>query len=502
RFPSTPRALRKLTTAELVARATARLRFEGGSVVAMVPVPGLPGRRALGRPFCDDPGKACLAVATRRDSGSRGETTLFDLETLVAVPLAFPGPVRSLSTSDQVAPADESLAELRAKTPAPGSLLFGVLDEEACGSPACGGVAAVDTRGEAGPVGFEVVQSEGFASQPVRWSDGLVSGFTVAAGARVAVLDGGSYEVTPVPLLGSFTASNGELVFFDALEQRLFEQPGATASLGAVRYAPAALPDGGLPGYLSGPAIVGEAARVGEALVATSRATVVDGAFRSQDVEITWRGALTPAGGLPATSATRVALPGALARWVAVGDEVSFDGCDAVGSVSSVTGAQAIVRGAEACGAVRRASLRAAGERPFVVAATLDGLLGRARSGETFRYVGAPAVRLPGVDPTQPLLVVPFGSDTDTSPPLAGARWTLPIDAALSPLVSRVDINAFGATLTSCSATVTLPGALAYDVTRQRLFSVYPSGNVVVEFDPARTVRGPIGPNNGVFCYR
>ncbi|MDX2011960.1 MAG: hypothetical protein SFW67_17340 [Myxococcaceae bacterium] len=500
RHPSTPAALRRISTNELVSRLAARLRVPGASVVALQAIPGLPGRQANGRPFCADPAKACLVVATRRESGASGDTVMFDLETLESVRLQFPGPVRALATSDQVTPADEALRPLRAQTPPPGALIYGVLDEEACGSSRCGGLSAVDTRGTAAAGGFEVVRSEGFPTQPVRWNDGLVVGFSIVAGGRVAANDAGVLDVAQLPLLGAITTSNGELVFFDALEQRLLEQPGPPSTLGPVRFTAELAPDAGA--YVAGPAVVGDATRVGDAFVATSQASIVDGALRSQELSIRWRGPLTPEGGLVASSSTRLELPRAVAQKLSVGDEVSFAGCPMSARVSAVSDAVVGVQGAESCAAPGRVSIRAGASRPFVISGSVDGLLGRSGAGETFQLFATPAVRLAGVDPSQPLLVIPFGRDTDTTPPPATALWTMAIDSGLAPLVSQVDVNSFGTGLSACTGNVTLPGAVVYDVVRHRLFAAYPSANLVTEFDPTRTVRGLIGPNNGVFCYR
>jgi hypothetical protein len=499
RHPSTPSELRKISTRALVSRLTAKVRVADESVVALQAVPGLAGRASGGRPFCADPAQVCLAVATRRDSGAAGSTLLFDLETLESVPLLFPGPVRGLTTSDM---ADPSLGELRARTPPPGAFVFGVLDEEACGSPRCGGISAVDTRGAASPRGFEVVRSEGVATQPVRWNDGLVLGVTIAAGGRVASIDAGTLDQATLPLLGTFTTSNGEIVFFDALEQRLLEQPGATSTLGPVRYAPGTRPDGTLGPYLAGPVLAEPPTRTGDTLGGFPAAAITDGALRSQELSITWRGSITPAGGLPVASATRFELPQRLAVGVVVGDSVSFSGCSGAGTVSAIADGVASVRGMEACAAPGRATIRPGTSQPFLISGSFDGVLGRAAAGETFRYRAAPAVRLPGFEPTAPLLVIPFGTDTDSAPPPVDSRWTIIVESGLTPLVSTIDVGLFGQGLNQCPITATLPGAVVYDVVRHRLFSAYPSANVVVEFDPTRTTRGPIGPNNGVFCYR
>lgn len=487
-LPGSAAGLRGKRTAELVASLTARLLVRDASIVTMLAVPGLPGRTAGGRPFCADPSRACLALSTRRLGGTEGTSALVDLQTLESVPLGFPGPVRQLLTSDARLPgtgADEGDA-----APPPGAVLFGVLDEEACGSFRCGGIAAVDTRRAAGAQGYEVLRAGGVATQSVRWNDGLVRAVAFVAGGRVRspAVEGG---LAGLPVLGIATMSNGDLLFFDALKMSLVDQDPTAASLGPGRFS-------GGDAWLEGPAISG-----GTGAEATLRATVKDGAFRSQELRVTWEGLLSPPQGVavgPGVTAT-VPLPASLASRVLVGDSVAFSGSGCASStVTAVSDTSVQVAPAPGC-AASAAVVRAGAAAPYVVTGSLDGYLGRAALGATFQSTAPPFLRVPGVDPAAPGLVIPFGRGADTQPPATGVSWTFELNGALTPLVSVVDPGLFQAN-TTCPTQLQLPGALAIEPVRGRVFAAYPSANVVVEFDAARVGPGGVGPNEGLSCHR
>ena len=91
-------------------------------------VDSLPGEVIAALLVLDD---HTLAVATRKDRGAAGRTFLFDTQSLVSTALDFGGPVRALFTHPG-ATAGTRVYGARHR-------IFGVLDEEACGSPACGG---------------------------------------------------------------------------------------------------------------------------------------------------------------------------------------------------------------------------------------------------------------------------------------------------------------------------------------------------------------------------
>lgn len=487
-MPGAASELRKKTTAALVSSLTPRLQIRGASIAAMRAMPGLAGRTLAGRPFCADPSKPCLAVSTRGAAGAEGSTSLVDLTTLETAPLQFPGPVRVLSTSDgrlEGTGADEG-----AMAPPPGAIVYGVLDEEACGSFRCGGVAAVDTRGAAGVDGFGALQTDGTPTQPLRWNDGLVRGLSFVAGGRVRLATATDGGLGAFPVLGLMTMSNGDILFFDALTMSLLDQDTTAASLGAGRFS------GSTTAWLEGPTISGGTAESAQLL-----ATVKDGAFRAQTITATWQGELTPTPGLtmPAGVSTSFSAPSIAGR-LAVGDLITFSGqgCTTA-SITAVTGATVQFAPATSCAATN-AVIRAGPSAPYVISGSVDGFLGRASSGSEFRSTSPPFVRIPGVDVSAPGLVIPFGTAADTQPPATGVSWSFDVVSGLAPLVSVIDPGLF--TVGTCPAQLQLPGAAVFEPVQGRVFIAYPSANVVSEFDPLKVIRGGIGPNEGVSCYR
>lgn len=469
-LPASAGGLRARTTASLVSAFTTRLTIAGESVSAMLAVPGLAGRVANGRPFCADPAKACLVISTRRLAGAEGTTSLIDPSTLESVPLAFQGPVRGLATSDRAVEGTDGTA--------PGAVIFGVLDEEACGSPRCGGVAAIDARqttsaGDFGPLLVGTLQP-----RPIRWNDGLVRGLSIVGGGRVrSVTD--ETGIATLGLLGVLTMSNGEIVFFDGLKLSLLDQDPTASALGRGTYS------GDATTWLEGPKIVS-----GTGSDAELAATIVDGRLRSQRLTVAWKGALTPLSGLPLpTDVSTSFVAQGLAPQLAVGDTLTFlggAGCaDAVitGLAAGAVQFSPSVAGCRPTAVVPRAGPSA----PYVISGAVDGLLGRARSGSTFSLGG---------------LVIPFGTAADTQPPATGVSWSFDVVAGLAPMVSAIDTGLFTVTTPCPTSPLQLPGAVVYEPVRQRVFLSYPSANLVAEFDPLRLSRGGIGPNEGVACHR
>lgn len=461
-LPASARDLRQRSTAQLVSSLTVRLQIQGEAISALLAVPGLENRTAGGRPFCNDPSKACLAIATRRLAGVDGSASLVDPSTLSSVALDFPGPIRGLSMID-------SKVDDRPES-SPGALLFGVLDEEACGSSTCGGLAAVDTR-TAASSRFPAVDQ-----QPIRGGAGLVRSVSIVAGAQVRNLsvDGG---IDAAPVVGLISRSNGELSFFDPLTLKSIDLDPAQSSLGEGTWSVDPT------GWLEGPRVSS-----GRQLTATIR----DGALRSQTISVTWQGEVGAVALSGDVSSSFVA--GTLARHLTSGDALTFTGgagCPAA-TITGIVGDVVQFTPSIGCGATG-VQVRAGGSRPYVIRGALDGLLGRAASGTTFQAAG---------------LVIPFGTAADTQPPAAGASWTFDVLSGTTPLTSVIDPNLFSTstTTTTCPLNVVgalqLPGGVVFEPLRGRVLVAFPSTNVVAEFDPLRVGAGPIGPNEGVICYR
>ena len=233
-------------------------------VTALLVVAPLSSRTLDGAPFCST--KACLALSTRQDSGSGGQTMLLDPETGISARLAFKGPVRELTNSTNAA------------------RIYGVLDEQACGGPACGGVAAVDLTTATSAAGFPAaLDALGQPMVPLR-SDGLITGLTVAAGGTVrqaietGITDGGtlSYVLQQYQELGAFSSSNGLITYFSGFGGSIIDFDGRRTVVGSATVRlPGLLPDGG-------EALFGDD---GGILGSNTAATVVVGGDLSQ----TWR---------------------------------------------------------------------------------------------------------------------------------------------------------------------------------------------------------------------
>ncbi|MBL8921557.1 MAG: hypothetical protein JNJ54_22040 [Myxococcaceae bacterium] len=469
-LPASARGLRARTTASLVGALSTRLRVSGASISAMLAVPGLEGRAVNGRPFCANPAKPCLLMATRRLAGAEGTTSLIDPETLEAVPLLFPGPVRSLAISDRAVEGVDGTS--------PGAVVFGVLDEEACGGSRCGGIAAIDTRrSRPGAPAFGPLQVGGLEPRPLRWSDGLVRGVSIVGGGRVknVTVEGG---IATPGLLGVLTMSNGEIVFFDGLALSLIDQDPAASVIGRGFYS------GDPTTWLEGPKIVSGGAKDAELA-----ATLVDGRLRSQTITVTWQGDLTSGVGVPLSGDVgRSFTAPLLAPFTLPGDALVFIGgssCPAA-VVTAVAGDSIQFAPATACGATS-VVIRAGAMAPYVVRGSVDGLLGRASSGQSLSAGG---------------LVIPFGIAADTQPPATGVSWSFEVEGALAPMVSRIDTTLFTVANQCPTTPLQLPGAVVYEPVRHRVFLAYPSSNLVAEFDPVRANRGGMGPNEGVVCHR
>jgi hypothetical protein len=505
-MPSTPAALRRLPTVELAARAVSRFQLRDESIVALLAIPGLVGRAANGRPFCADPTEVCLVLSSRRLAGADGTTLMVDLKTLETVPLKFPGPVRQLATSDQT-PAGTPLGDQqRAIQPPPGALVFGLLDEEACGDIRCSGISAVDTRGPASGV-FSVVRSEGVETIPLRWNSGLIVGMSLAPSVRApSLVSGVLSNAEPIPLLGVATTSTGEVFFFDAVRQQMLLQAEVFPYTFSGRFEPGlALPDGGpqTSTYVGGPVLVdgGIPVASGGGFDVNFDVTLRPGGVRSQQVAVVWQGELTPAGGVMAGDVSTLVVDASRATAIQPGDSVTFTQCSSPGRVERVVGGLVFVSGATGCSGTGRAVVAAGAQAPWVVVGSVDGLMGRAAPGGRLEYAAPPALRVPGVNPTGPQMVIPFAPLSDIGPPQRDWLWTFAIESGLAPLVSQVDPSSF-AFSGACPSQLNLPGAVVIDASRERVFAAYPSSNVVVEMDPLRINRGALGPNNGVLCHR
>ncbi len=167
-----------------------------------------------------------LAVATRDPLGKSGKTYLVDTASSQATEMDFGGPVRMLMT--HAATQLDGGGNLAA-----GARVYGLLDESACGSPACGGVVAVD-----GQTGARLNGFLGTPMAPIQFGEVLPVSMSIFA--RVPLNLSGS--VVTVPLLGVVSTSTGDVVFFDAgsLTQFDVDTGGGRVSAAPAMYLPGA----------------------------------------------------------------------------------------------------------------------------------------------------------------------------------------------------------------------------------------------------------------------
>lgn len=509
------------------------LLVDGLPIVALAAVPPRANRTLDGAPFCERRG--CLALALREDGGRAGQTLLLDPESGRTAKLDFGGPVRELVHSESQ------------------PRLFALLDEQACGGPSCGGVLAVDLLTGVSPAGFPRSRdATGTLMAPLR-SDGLITGLALAADVilqqaqETASTDGGTssgieYLKQRYDELGAFGSSNGVITFFSALSSSIIDFDGRRAVVsGAGQRLPGTLEDGGvsftgedggvlgtsLPATVSTSGSLDEPWRTTQVVTADGATWLVelsDGYWESQSFVVIHQGQLPGLVSLPTSAAdgTRLRVAGGFEARAAVGDIVRFEAgngtdgyveCGRTRVTAIGAGTLDVAEAPAACTARVRFSVRADGGKPLVVAADLEGYMGRAGAGETLTY-NRPYVLLPAG------VTAPRTSFTLVIPPtvsrLEGAYVSFTITDHLVPY--RVGVDASNLANGSCfsgSASQTVFGPMAMALVpnsvansaevnfQTALFTTVPSGNGVVELAPFLIPRvGVLTRNDGASCWR
>lgn len=423
-----------------------------------------------------------LVVATRQDRGAKGRTFVFDLQTLATRALDFPGPVRMLATHPSVYAGNRVKGR--------GSRIYGVLAEEACGNPGCGGIVAVDTA-----TGARSLDQGGQPMFTLTVGDALVQGLAIGRSVNLAQPTGPSqWAALPIPLLGVATSSTGTLVFFDAdgLTQLDFDGSGPRATQVRMEYPPTPdKPNGTVETYVAGPIKDDpETPEVNEG------PRFAAGAVVSETVLVIFQSEIPGLINLPTAEADglRFPLPAGAAANAKVGDRVLlFAGEAACGEapVESVDADAVVVADLpQACPGRSRFTVRAGPQAPYVVLGSTSGYMGRTGPNRTFSFARPYYHHPAGFDPSRPAVQFDLG-EGDPNMPRDG-RWVLEVADAWAPYVSTVDSSA------GCSPN--LPGTPVIDVRIHRLFVAYASANGIVEVDPTVAHRGALSRN--VYCYR
>jgi hypothetical protein len=503
---------------------TRLVSVDGAPIVAIAAVAPSAARTLDGAAFCTT--KGCLAYAVRRDGGGAGETRLFDPETRATASLDFGAPVRKLVASEAF------------------DRVYGVLDEQPCGSPACGGVLGVDVLTGVGGEFPRAKTALGQTMEPLR-SSGLITGLSVAAQLSInvttPVVDAGQVTLSRTLLsqeyaeLGVFTSSTGELTYFSGLAGSIIDHDGrrATVTSSTVRL-PGTLSDGGVSlvaedgGVLgtTSTATISTLSNEGETWTTTRISgpggdwvvDLSDGYLESQRIAAVVQGQLPGLTQVPVSGAASTFASNGFETRAEVGDVVIFEtGTDALGyrecgrsTVASVgAGTITMTEVPASCGTPARYTVRATGARSVVLAGDVEGYMGRFASGATATY-------------NRPLVLIPAGVTSartafsltipDVSAQLEGTGVTLQVEGALSPY--RISIDpllgcyagsqyqlVFGAVqLRPIPAPVSNSDSVTF---RTGVFASVPSANSIAEFNPLLTTRvGLQGSSDGINCRR
>jgi hypothetical protein len=515
------------------ATLTPRLVLELGAevVLALQPVPRQASRTALGSPFCD--ANDCLAISTRAGAGGPGRMVLFDPASRRMVRLGFPGTVRDFAMSTLP------------------SRLYALLDEATCGGPQCGGVVTVTLTATDASGGYPLaIDFTGQPMQPLRLEGALATGLTVAENAALRttteVTDGGAgleFQYQTFAQLGAIAASNGEVTYFDALAGVVLDYDARPAEVTAGSYRlPEALADGGVTFFAPDGGARGSALEATVTLIAGERGEpfraftlvnpelpetqapfvfdVSDGFFASQSFFVTHRGHLPGLFELPTSAAdgTSLPVPAGVGERALVGDTVRFEvGSEATGyqecgraDVTTVTAtALEVAAVPSGCEARSRFSVRAAGSKPLVANAELEGYLGRGAAGQTLtwqrRYASFPS----GYVGPRVALNLTLG---DNLPPLEGAFLTIALNGRSEAYRLSVDAQ----TVVNCSSQLPAQFVLGNLVMAEvptaqtgsssplynwTLWGAVPSANGVLELDQRKMRRGLLG-SAEAFCHR
>ncbi|MFZ5469254.1 MAG: hypothetical protein ACOZIN_07410 [Myxococcota bacterium] len=379
-----------------------------------------------------------LVVASRSQGGRAGHTVVLDTLTLATLPLAFPAPVRNLVSDPS------------------GSRVFGTLDPEACGDLSCRGVMGVDATS-----GQVLVDGAGLPMLPVQFGSALLRGLDVASGLNLPGVGDA--------LAGAFTASSGEVVFFDAQALRHIDTDAQPAALVSTQYVAA---DGSALPFVAGP------------VLADPNSFVADGAARDETLSLVFEGALPGLVDVPTSGNDDrfVADPAFLAR-AQMGDyvEVFDDGgrCAEV-MVAAIEPAALVASAVPACANRTRFTVRAAGSQPYVVSGSVSGFMGRAGSDSTFVFQGSYFQRPADFSPSRPQLSLRLGPGDPNI--RRDFRYLVQSEDSFAPLAVSIGNPPCGV--------CTLPNSVVLEPQGDQAFVTYPSGNVVAEIETPGVQRG------------
>ncbi len=462
--------------------------FAGESVVALAVVPPMSARTLDGSAFCAT--TACLVVATRDMQGTQGRTLLIDPVSLKSAVLDFGAPIRALTVAPQATfrlQGDPDDMPSRVAL-APGERIFGTLDEERCGGPACGGIVAVDTRLGTNGVFALARDASGLPMRPISLGSSMVTGLALADSPQVllpgALTADGTAGLATFPLFGVVTGSNGDVLYFNALNlMHLDVDPAGPAATDVSLTAE----DGTALDVVAGPVLTrGDG---------TAAITLGDGAWYSQTIVVANHGAITGARDLPVQPGVTQTVPQGIGARLRVSDTVHVVTPAGV-CIQPVTAVQGdSVTLAAPCSGGRSFSVYSGDTDPLVVSGSLVGYLGRTAPGGSIDTVLPLVFRPQDTGDTQSRFTLTLGPAQVPS----GAYWAINVDGHFAPYVVKVD----NVNINCSSSTLLYPVRVQWSADRQRFYMLYPSGNAMIELNPSLSVpRVELRLETGMICYR
>lgn len=451
------------------------------------------------------PRSGMLAVSTRTPAGSTTQGTSFtvDVGTLARQELNFGAQVLQLATHGKVSFTNRLGAS---QTLEAGARIFAVLDASSCGgAPQCTGVLAVDSG-----TGEVLPDATGYRMLAIGAGSGLPMGLALTTNTNLTLQTGEPWDYANpsdasnpdartqrdrvVPLLGIAPLSNGEILFFDAVNLAPFNvnannvtEDNVTRTENKVTVTESLIRATGTAAEPTGDIEVG----------------TTYGVTRSQSYVLTYESVLPGMEGLPiedgafkvpfmprGTAKGQVAQPGdrVVLLQSAAGTQSCVDGELTVTAVLPPSGGEAratlVTSGAipATCAGFGYFQVRASGNQPLVLATTGDDYLQRLGVNDTYSTTGTYFFHPEGyMGQTENTSVSIRVTSLARGTLVRGARYVVATQANYFPYVITVDTVNFAGL-----RSFRLPGPVVYWKPPEGMgfaYIVYPSANGVLEVD-------------------
>lgn len=513
------------TAQDLASRQHFFASLDGEAVVDLLVIPGSRFRKLNGVPMCADEKKVCVVMATRQMQGRGGRVLLADLDSLQIAEINFGYPIKRLASHAATdvgffvydggvhdrnpltgsrwdlnggCDGEDGGCDRRDLTASgghdleAGEHIWGLIDEESCGSSGCAGAVAADS------ISFQPLKDlSGNRMLPIDLGDSLTTGLSLSPDSVLLLPAPLSGSVTPLlePLsvVGAVAGSAGTVAYFEGSTlQHIDTDPGGPEIISA-----SMVDDAGVTQpYAYGPQWDGGV-------------LLADGAWHSDSIVVTHLGVIPGAFHLPTSDADGNRFPSSgfdFSPRVEAGDRIIAQCNNGTSEVefqvaavdpSGFTTVESAAAIAASCPSRVSFDVRAAqGPNQDVVATLFTGYLLRCGPNRTCSSNDRPYFFRPlQYDPQATVFSIKFEDDllADGGQVPQDTVWTLDINSHYAPFLVAVDPSAVG-----CGTQYN--GEVILDNPRQRTWIASPAANGVIEIDQANAVRGV--DTGASVCYR